>query len=631
MKRIAAYFALSILVLLAFWRLPSCDFISFDDTTFIVGNPHLRNGFTGEALYWAFSADLIHDSPYSDYWQPMTLLSRIADVTLFGLHPGKHHASNLALHLINTWLILFLLNRMTLHFWRSTFVAGLFALHPLHVESVAWVAERKDLLYSFFWLLSTWAYLRYVAQKTAWRFVAVCCLFALALMSKPMAMTFPAVLLLLDFWPLKRTDGRLKNLWPLLLEKVPLLVLAFLSGLISLMARTEVHQQRNIFEILGNIPVSYVTYLVKTVVPTGLAFYIPHPKDSLASIQILGSIVVLIAITCGVVLKRHVRPYWLVGWLWFLITLVPVIALPGIAWACRFTYLPLVGIFIGITWWACEHSFLQRYRGILPMTAVSILLACAITTYQQTLHWKDDFSLFGYALRVTKNNWMAHNNYGLALAKAGRIAEAKEQFERSIQLNPRFASAHHNLATVLVKERQFDRAMEEFGRALELNPNHSETHYNLAQLLAGAGKWNEAIQEYELAILHKPDYVDAFYNLGNLYMNLSQYDQAIDCYLQALKLEPALVQARNNLGIVYTRVGKLDEAFQQYQQALKIEPRAADIRCNLGLLLLRKGEVGAAREQFKMVLQDKPGYAPAQKALEQINSTNYREISPRRK
>lgn len=465
---------LAVLTLAVFGQTLRHDFIRLDDDVYITLNKDiLQYGLSRATVEWAFR------TTYNANWHPLTWLSYLVDVELYEFEPWGFHLTNLLLHLANVLLVFLVLSRMTGALWKSAFVAALFAVHPLHIESVAWVAERKDVLSTFFWLLAMWAYVRYVERITFWRQAALWAAFALGLLSKPMLVTFPFTLLLLDYWPLRRMISRSEKrqdrvtVADLLWEKLPLFGLAAASCFITFQAQQAsgavgaVHSFTPAMR-LGNALVSYMTYLVKTVAPTGLSVYYPHMGPLIPKWQIIGSAVLLISITTSVVIAGRKRPYLPVGWLWYVGTLVPVIGLVQVgaqAMADRYTYVPLIGIFIIAAWGIPNLVELLSRRiassRLVPALAVAVILILGAISAIHTHRWRDSISLFSYGISVTRYNAVLHQDLGNAYRDEGMNEEAISQYRAALSINPSIGSAHNNLAVALYWVGDYEEAWRE--------------------------------------------------------------------------------------------------------------------------------------------------------------------------
>ncbi len=594
---------LGVTILAVYWQLLSHDFINFDTSLHVTENPHVQAGLTKNTIIWAFT------SFHANFWIPLTWLSHMLDCQLFGLNPGMHHLTNLLFHLANSVLLFLLLERMTGSVWRSALVAALFALHPLRVESVAWVAERKDVLSTLFWLLTMWTYVLYAAKPRLRHYVLAMLFFSLGLMAKPMLVTLPFVLLLLDFWPLARLRvGKLSqesnpnipqsSLGRLVLEKVPFLVLAVTSSVVTLLAK----QRGDALKLVEMIPlkirisnalISYLAYIGKMIWPHNLAVFYPYPS-TISVWKVIGATVFLTCLTIFLIRAAQRFPYLVVGWLWYLGTLVPVIGLVQVgsqAMADRFTYIPLIGLFIMIAWGVPELLGGWRYRRLVYALSTSILLLILITsTYLQVRYWKNSIVLFTHAVKVTSNNWLAHNNLGVALYRQGRPQEAIGHYSEALRIQPDHAGAHYNLGIVLAEQARLDEAIVHYSEALRIKPGHANTHNNLGLALFRKGKFEEAIGQYSEALQINPEHAGAHHNLGILLAQQGRFDEAMVHYSETLRVKPDHADAHNNLGVALARQGRLEEAVRHFSEAVRINPDASAAHRNLemGLRLMGK-------------------------------------------
>lgn len=490
-----------------------CDFVHYDDGLYVFANPHIIHGLTREGIRWSFTADLFYDAENADYWQPVTFISRMLDFQIYGSKPSGHHITNLIFHLLNTILLFLLFKQMTGAFWQSVCLAAFFALHPLRVEAVAWVTARKDVLSTFFGFLTIWAYVWYVKHPAFWKKFVVILAFTLGLMSKPMLMIMPLILLLLDYWPLARL---LPSWQKILLEKWPLFALSFASGLITLFfGQTSAFKHPSPMAQVINAPVSYMIYIFKMIFPVRLACYYPLPPDIYPLWQIGGSILIISGVTWGMVRASNLRPYLLMGWLWFLGSLLPVIGLANGAVADRFSYIPLIGLFIVIAWgisdllsgWRCR-------RAGLAACALAVILAFAVSSHTQVRHWKNTITLFEHALQVTENNWLAHNNLGFALSKEGRTDEAISHFLEALKFKRDYAGAHYNLGVCLSRQGKLEEAIGHYYEAIQINPYYADAHQNLGFALLEQGRLDQALAHFHEVVRIKPDSEEARGNLA---------------------------------------------------------------------------------------------------------------------
>jgi tetratricopeptide (TPR) repeat protein len=591
--------ALLVLVTIAiYWPATRCDFINFDDPTYVTENPHVQSGLNWESVKWAFL------NPVSANWHPLTILSHMSDCQLFGLKPWGHHLINVLFHSLNAALVFALLRQLTGATWRSLLVAALFAFHPLHVESVAWVAERKDVLSGFFGLLALICYARYAKDCDSWSaangrwsifhlplviFYLLCLFFlTLGLMSKPMLVTWPFVMLLLDYWPLERFKHG--NVWRLVTEKIPFFVLVTVASIVTFVMQKHggAVPGQPPGARAGNALISYCRYLGKLFWPTDLAVFYPHPWYWPLE-QVLLAGVLILTISVLLFAKRQRYPFMLMGWLWFLGTLVPVIGLVPVgvqAMADRYTYIPSLGVLILAIWGADEMTRPWRHRVIaLSVAGSAAIVMCLGLTRQQLGHWRDSETLFRHALAVTENNQVGHDNLGNALLEKNQIDEAIRQYQEAIRLAPDFAEPHYNLGIAFGKNGQMDEAIRQFQEVIRLKPDNTDAHYSLGTAYGMMGQIDGAISQFHEVIRLKPDFAEAHNNLGIALVNKNQIDEAINQFQEAIRLKPDCAEAHNNLGIALVNRGRFDEAIVNYQKAIQIEPNFSDALNNLAWML----------------------------------------------
>ncbi|MBW1742974.1 MAG: tetratricopeptide repeat protein [Deltaproteobacteria bacterium] len=566
--------SLAVAIFAAMWGVQNHDFVNFDDGKYVTENSHVQNGLTREGVVWGFTT--MHFSQ----WHPVTWLSHMLDCHLYGLDPAGHHISNLLLHTANTLLLFLVLQGMTGRTWPSALVAALFGLHPLHVEPVAWVSGRKDLLSTLFWMLTMGFYLRYVRGPSFGRYFLVLISFVLGLMAKQMLVTLPFVLLLLDYWPLGRfepgqravetnphahTDHQKPPVVVLILEKVPLLAIAALASIVAFLAQGRGGALES-FEFLPldvrliNAMVSYVIYMGKTIWPLNLAVFYPHPGSTIPLWQVGTAGLLLVFISVLVIRECRKRPYLPVGWLWYLGTLVPVIQLVQVgdhAMADRYTYIPLIGLFVMIAWGLAD--VVARWPGtriVAGTAAVGLILCLSICSQLQARQWENSVTLFEHALDVTADNHVAHTNLGVALARQGEL----------------------------------DLAIWHYSQAVTIEPDYVGARLNLASALAERGKLQEAIAHYSEVLRIKPDYADAHFNMGNALIRLCEPEKAILHYTEALRVKPDDPEVLNNLGIALSKQKRLQDAAERFREALRIRPDFAEARHNLNAVLERGSE-----------------------------------------
>ena len=555
--------ALTVLTVASYWRVAGNEFIGYDDDVYVYNNHHVQEGITPQSLKWAFNMG------HAANWHPLTWISHMVDFRLFGPKPMGHHAVNLIFHVLNTVLLLLVLSRMTARpgspqagaVWKSAFVAGLFAVHPLHVESVAWVAERKDVLSTFFWLLAMGAYVLYSEKPSIRRYVPVIVLFALGLMAKPMLVTLPLVLLLLDYWPLKRSRP-----WSsLILEKTPLLALSVCSSIVTCIAQNQGRALNTLGLVpldqrLSNALVSYVSYLLKTIWPAKLAVFYTLMKPP--AWQALGALLLLIAVSYLVV--RAKRPYFSVGWLWFLGTMVPVIGIVQVgaqSTADRYTYVPLIGLFVIVAWGIPDlASNTERWgdgatgrggeipRNGLATVACLVIIGLAVGTWVQVRYWKNDVTLFVHAIKVTRNNYVAYAGLGAALAREGKYEQAVEYLTTAIAIRSDMPHYHLCLGNVYFTMGKYAKAADSYAKGLSANPDLEDAQKSLQLGI-------------DTSLVH--------YNFGMALQNQGKFDEAIREYRAAIRLKPNLGPAHNNLAVVLYSAGNYDEAWSEVQLAEK--------------------------------------------------------------
>ncbi len=662
------YLGLAVITLLLYSRVVFSEFVNYDDPEYVSANPIVQRGISWDGLGWAFTTG------HTGNWHPVTWLSHMLDCQFFGLWSGGHHLVNVLFHLANTLLLLRLLKQMTGSLWRSALVAALFAWHPLHVESVAWVAERKDVLSTFFFLLSVGAYVRYARNvgirkpksaadptpedrnRVAWgKYALALVWFALSLMSKPMFVTLPCVLLLLDFWPLERmrrasyaTAGANGRDWlGLVAEKTPFFALAVASSLVTLVVQ---HRGGSVSPLdalplgarFANAMAGYVAYLGKLFWPVDLAVIYPM-RTHWPVWQVATAAGILAGITAAIVLFGRRRRYAIVGWFWFLITLLPVIGLVQVGLqfiADRYTYVPAVGVFVIVIWGGAELlNRVRRGRQVGAALSALVLVACVAVTFRQLGYWRDSVRLFERAVAVTPENPIAHNNLGHALAMQKRLDEARSHFEQALASRPEYAQARRNLATYYSDKQQFDTAIEQcevilkarpedaetwgvlgtvyhklgrkaetlaaYREAVRLRPESAKGRLALGIELAEQGELEPAIEQYQAALLQMKS-ADLYYHLGNALLRLDKLDAAITRFRAALDLNPEFAEAHNNLANALALRGETARAIGHLREAVALKPDYAEALHNLALLLVKSGQSGEAADYFEKALKLEP-------------------------
>lgn len=568
-KRLLISVILIGMTLLVYWPVSHYPFINFDDGVYVYQNPDVQDSLPLKKISWAFTTTRLAN------WHPLTWLSYLMDYQLFGLNAGGYHLTNLLFHLANSVLLFLLWARMTKGLWASALVAALFAVHPLHVESVAWIAERKDVLSGFFWMLSMIAYVSYVERPSVHRYLLVLLTFVFGLMAKSMVVTLPFVLILLDYWPLGRfpvggaiygrdssgTHQR-KNFSFLLLEKLPLLIFSAASSVMTFYAQQSagaVNQEIPLAPRISNTLISYISYLKKMFWPLDLSIFYPFPTHQPLS-QIIGSGLILVGITFAVMRKLKSYPYLAVGWLWFLGTLVPVIGLVQVgsqALADRYTYIPYIGLFVMITGWISDPlsrwSQKRFFWGFMAGILISIL---SILSWVQVHYWENSITLFQHALKVSAENYKAHDILGVTLMEQGRGDEAIFHFRQAIRLKPTYGSPYNNMGMALEKQGKVSEAVGQYLEALRVQPGSPEPHYNLGIIKYRQGNLEEAEAHFRAALRLNLHYAEAYNNLGVVLLSEGKTEEAISQLSKALKIMPSYDDAQYNLGKALARAGK---------------------------------------------------------------------------
>jgi tetratricopeptide (TPR) repeat protein len=646
---------LVISVIAIYWQVNNHDFVNFDDNKYITENRYVQTGLTSGNITWAFTTF------HAGNWHPLTWISHMLDCQLFGLNPGLHHLVNIFFHIANTLLLFFILHRMTKGLWQSAFVAAVFAIHPLHVESVAWVAERKDVLSTLFWTLTMGAYVFYVERRELKRYLLTLFFFALGLMAKPMLVTLPFVLLLLDYWPLSRLETekllvtehkqseksskmRLKKkerrrsaikaehvnkpekqtrqrpaIGHIVLEKVPFFVLSLASSIVTYMAQQKGGtvgslQSYPLAARIANALVSYCGYIGKMIWPENLAVLYPHPGmpptwEVVASVFFLGITTFLIIRT----VKRC--PYLTTGWLWYLGTLVPVVGLVQVgvqAMADRYTYVPLIGISIMVAWGLPELLKKWRHRNAALATVVVIILCIfSFVTWKQLGCWQNSTTLFTHTLEKTTNNPIMLNNMGNVLEGEGRFDEAISHYTEALRIDPNLPDSYNNMGLALTKRGKPDEAISNFLKAIRINHNHAEAHYNMGTLLASQGKLDEAIYHFRESIRIRPEHGNSQYNLGLASMRKGNIDEAMSYFQQANRIDPFDPETILNMGVITAMRGNLNKAMDYFVKALQIKHDYPEAHVNWGLALMQKGNLDEAITHFREALKIKPDFKEA--------------------
>jgi protein O-mannosyl-transferase len=633
-RKIIISLLLILAILITYGQVKNFDFVGFDDQDYVTENKQVQKGLTVEGIRWAFTTF------HAANWHPLTWLSHMLDCELYGLNSMGHHWTNLIFHMVNSILLFIVLELMTGAIWRSAFVAAIFALHPLHVESVAWVSERKDVLSTFFGLLVIFSYYRYVKISSLKNYLLVIIFFCLGLMSKPMLVTFPFVLLLLDFWPLKRfyykndyllyseraTHYDSKGICRLILEKIPLFIPVVISCVLTFFAQKSegAVQTLGILSLknrIANALVSYLNYVFKMLWPSKLAVFYPHPGETLPVWQIFGA-AWLITCACFLAIRAAKKyPYIVIGLFWYLGTLVPVIGLIQVgeqAMADRYTYIPLIGLFIIVAWGALDLFRKWHYqKKHLMVFAMIILSALTARTISQIRHWKNGVTLFEHAIKVTENNYKAHNNLasalhptdldraifhykealrihpkyvtalcnlGLALNKKGNYKEAALYFTKALNIDPQKTDTRMDLANIFFLQAKHEKAISEYREILKIDPKNAIAHYNMAYMLSVQKKIYEAEYHYKETLRINPKHEKTHYNLGDIKIKHGKIKEAFAHFAEVIKINPDNVQAYNKIGLILFKQGKLEKAGLFFSKALKIDPDCSEARNNLEIL-----------------------------------------------
>ncbi len=655
---------LALLTLAVYLPVMEARFVTFDDSAYLTDNATVQAGLTWEGLRWAFTG--IH----SANWHPLSWLSHMLDCQLFGLDPWGHHLANLLLHTANTLMLFGLLRQLTGTFWRSAFVAALFALHPLHVESVAWVAERKDVLSTFFFLLSLWAYASYAGKAVAGSdrnpapelrtadhplryYLLALAFFALGLTSKPMLVTVPFVLLLLDYWPLGRLGGRgneesgMENLANaqcpgaarkgqlsrILLEKLPFLVLSAASSVVTVMAQRkggalaslEGESAVTLASRLVNTPIAYVWYLAKTVWPSHLAVIYPFVR-MWPLWEVLLATALLVAMTGAALWLGRRKRYLAVGWLWYLGTLLPVIGLVKVgahAIADRYMYIPSIGLFVALAWGVADLTAHWARRAVpLALGAAAVLVACAVATGAQLLYWLDTETLFRHALAVTRDNYVACDILGYYLGEQGQPEAAKKYYRAALEISPDYVRARKHLGATLVRQGNFEEAVAALEGSLSTSPPSAEVQCYLGVALYCLGKNEQAIDHLRQAIRLEPQYSLAHYDLGEVLVRQGKLDQAVAQFRETIRLQPSHQPSWVQLGLARASQARPAEAVEAFSVAVRLKPKDVEAQCHLAAALATQHQIQEAVQHYETALKLAPDLPDALNNLAWILAAN---------
>src|SRR6266496_3055160 len=574
--------------------------INFDDQEYVFENPKINTGLTSTGVLWAFTHS------HAENWHPLTSISHMLDCQLFGLQAGWHHFTNVLLHTIAVILLFLVFREMTGALWRSAFVAAVFAIHPLRVESVAWIAERKDVLSGVFFMLTLGAYVRYAREPSNIRYLIVAVLFGLGLMTKPMLVTLPFILLLLDYWPLGRIRGQKldvsghENLVMLVVEKIPLVGLSALSSVVTFLAQRGVvgwTEQLPVLARINNAVVTYVVYMGQMLWPVKLAVFYPHPENRLPLSDVILALAILIAATAAAFVLRKKGPYLVTGWLWYLGMLVPVIGLVQVGWqghADRYTYLPQIGLYVLLTWTVADLTARwRRQREILSASAAVIISILSWRAWIQSSYWRDSETLFTHALAVTSNNDVAENNLGIVFLRNGQLDDAISKLRAAIDLRPENSPAHENLAKALLQKGQVADALVHYRKLLELQPDNIEVHNIVGTVLIQQGQAREAIEEWQKVLAIQPDNGNAMSNLAWVFAtspddSLRDGPQAVQLAEQALRISGARIPIIfRTLAAAYAENGQFSEAIETARRGIDL----ANSQGNSGLATELQGYI----------------------------------------
>jgi tetratricopeptide (TPR) repeat protein len=571
--------ALAAMTFIVFGQTLGHGFTNFDDNQYVVDNPVVAQGLTGRGLAWAFT------QAHAANWHPLTWVSHMLDCQIYGLNPAGHHFTNVLLHAAAVIALFLVLRQMTGAVWRSAFVAAVFAIHPLRVESVAWVSERKDVLGGLFFMLTVGAYARHarLPQSLA-RYGLVVLLFAMGLMCKPMLVTLPLVLLLLDYWPLRRSEPCEK----LIVEKLPLLALSTIACIVTISAQKGAIQSNDAYPLvlrLGNALVSIFIYLGQMVWPVGLSPYYPYPRNGLPAWELALSGTVLAALLGAALWQRRRSPWLLIGLIWYLVMLLPVLGIIQVgsqAHADRYTYLPQIGIYIAVTWLVAEQRISRiALAGIMGVT-LTLLMICA---WRQAAYWASNETLWSHALACTPDNSVGRDGLGAAFLQDGETDEAIEQFQHARDIDSGDTEPHFRLGSALLQKGRVEEAIAQFQQALQIDPDYAEAENSLGCAVLREGRSTDAAAHFQKALQINFDYPEAHYNLANILLDSGRVNDAILQYQYALQINPGYIQAHINLGDAFLQKGSVKEAIGQFQDALRLQPDELEVQNNLAWLL----------------------------------------------
>lgn len=612
---------LTIVVIALYSPVRNFEFLNIDDDKYISKNPYIREGLTLHGLKFAFTADLTKSTQHSDYWHPVTFISHMIDIELFRLEPGGPHLMNVFIHVANVLLVFFLLLKTTNSLYKAAFVSAFFGLHPLQTESVAWIVERKDVLSTFFWLLTLCVYTRYSKKPSKSLYAGVTGLFTLGLMSKTAVITAPLTFLLFDFWPLNRLDFKILDrvkLRQCLLEKIPWCCLSVLSAVITLHADTINAMKQPFATTLSSVVVTYVIYLKKILWPSVLSIYYPPFNYPLAVWQWIGAGIFLGLTTAIMVKRRKTVPAFLIGWLWFLGTLIPVVGLTDIGTADRFTYVPMIGIGIVLAWGfpaVLDSTVKLKNARLLHIVALLFLLALSARTFAYIPYWEDGQTIFRQTLAVTGKSWNTHINLGQAYLAKKEFQRALKEYREALRFRPSHVPTLYNYGRTLSALDRSEEGKKYYRRALSVDPEYVPALNNLAAEHLKTGRIKKAIKLLKHATQLQPEYAPAYFNLGNALVFEGRIDDAAFSFKRGLELDPFIADAQKKYGLLLAKKGIMDGAEHHTRKAIQLSPNMVDAHINLGNILGMQGKVDDAAHSFEKAVKLEPSNASAVKNL----------------
>ncbi len=610
----------------AYYQAASFDFVSYDDRSYITDNVRVQSGLSFSNILWAFTASECSN------WHPLVWITYMTGCHFFGLTPSVFHLLNLLFHLANTLLLLYLLKTITKQFWLSAAVAAIFGVHPIHVESVTWISEYKDVLSTFFWLSTTAVYVRFAKNPTLQKYLAVCFLYALGLMAKPMLVSLPFTLLLLDYWPLNRIKADklfcrhfFSQAGALAKEKIPLFLLSIATALITLIVQhKESIEALPLYSRTLNALVTYAAYIVKMVHPVDLAVFYPHPGTSLAFWKAAASFVLLTAVSIVALRKRRMLPYLTFGWFWFLVTLLPVIGLVQVgrqAMADRYMYIPSIGLSVLLVWGF--YDIIRRHnveRKIVAFGFSAIIICLAFLTFFQNKTWQNSETLFQHAIKVTENNYVAHNNLGTYYAEKGELETALFRFQTALKIQPRYYDALINISKAYLQQHKTKEALAILGRLRKRRPFTEEVHHLLGDAYRQIGNRQEAVKCFRNAVTLAPASINTRMKLAGLHLQQDELDKAAQQYTKILKHQPAHPSALSFLATIYARKGGHRQAAELFYKAAHHAPHNATIQYNLAKFLEDTGRNDEALRRYRKALEINPLFRGAQKAVQRLRA-----------